>query len=184
MPGTTDPTASRQMFELERALAQLSSGAAAGDPAGGLKGMYFLRRCSRNAQRSGRHGPLAPIPRPRHSSQAFGYGGTPFRLWRRLPDASHSGAGLVTYFTTRQHKASGYLREEVSMAAIEQLELLAGRKAVDRPSAAAPTAAADADEDDLPIPSDINAVLLGGLFCACDARRLLCGRRDRASLCT
>ncbi len=50
------------------------------------------------------------------------------------------------------------------MAAIDQLELLAGRMAADRPSAAAPTAAADADEDDLPIPSDINTVLLGGLF--------------------
>ena len=50
------------------------------------------------------------------------------------------------------------------MAAIDQLELLAGRKAADLPSAAAPTAAADADEDDLPIPSDINTVLLGGLF--------------------
>jgi hypothetical protein len=50
------------------------------------------------------------------------------------------------------------------MAAIDQLELLAGRKAADRPSAAVPTAAADADEDDLPIPSDINTVLLGGLF--------------------
>jgi predicted PurR-regulated permease PerM len=50
------------------------------------------------------------------------------------------------------------------MAVIDQLELLAARKAADRPSAAAPTAAADADEDDLPIPSDINTVLLGGLF--------------------
>jgi len=50
------------------------------------------------------------------------------------------------------------------MAAMNQLELLAGRKSADRPSAAAPTAAADADEDDLPIPSDINTVLLGGLF--------------------
>jgi hypothetical protein len=39
------------------------------------------------------------------------------------------------------------------VAAIDQLELLAGRKAADRPSAAAPTAAADADEDNLPIPS-------------------------------
>ena len=50
------------------------------------------------------------------------------------------------------------------MAVIDQLELLAGRKTADLPSAAAPTAAADADEDDLPIPSDINTVLLGGLF--------------------
>jgi hypothetical protein len=49
------------------------------------------------------------------------------------------------------------------MAVIDQLEPLAGRQAADRPSAAAPTAAADADEDDLPIPSDINTVLLGGL---------------------
>jgi hypothetical protein len=50
------------------------------------------------------------------------------------------------------------------MAVIDQLELLAGRKAADRPSAAAPTAAAAADEDDLPIPSDINTVFLGGLL--------------------
>jgi predicted PurR-regulated permease PerM len=50
------------------------------------------------------------------------------------------------------------------MAVIDQLELPASRKAADRPSAAAPTAAAGADEDDLPIPTDINAVLLGGLF--------------------
>ena len=50
------------------------------------------------------------------------------------------------------------------MAVIDQLELLARRNAADLPSAAAPTAAADADEDDLPIPSDINTVLLGGLF--------------------
>jgi predicted PurR-regulated permease PerM len=49
------------------------------------------------------------------------------------------------------------------MAVIDQLKLLASRKAADRPSAAAPTAAA-ADEDDLPIPSDINTVFLGGLF--------------------
>jgi hypothetical protein len=42
--------------------------------------------------------------------------------------------------------------------------LLGSRKAADRPStAAAPTAAA-ADEDDLPIPSGIKAVFLGGLF--------------------
>jgi predicted PurR-regulated permease PerM len=50
------------------------------------------------------------------------------------------------------------------MAVIDQLKLLASRKAADRPSAAAPTAAAAADEDDLPIPSDINTVFLGGLF--------------------
>ena len=49
------------------------------------------------------------------------------------------------------------------MAVIDQLKLLGSRKAADRPSTAAPTAAA-ADEDDLPIPSDINAVFLGGLF--------------------
>jgi predicted PurR-regulated permease PerM len=48
------------------------------------------------------------------------------------------------------------------MAVIDQLKLLASRKAADRPSAVAPTAAAD--EDDLPIPSDINTVFLGGLF--------------------
>jgi predicted PurR-regulated permease PerM len=50
------------------------------------------------------------------------------------------------------------------MAAIEKLKLLASRKAADRPSAAAAPAAAGADEDDLPIPSDIKTVFLGGLF--------------------
>jgi predicted PurR-regulated permease PerM len=49
------------------------------------------------------------------------------------------------------------------MAVIDQLKLLGSRKAADRPSTAAPTAAG-ADEDDLPIPSDINTVFLGGLF--------------------
>jgi predicted PurR-regulated permease PerM len=50
------------------------------------------------------------------------------------------------------------------MAVIDQLKLLASRKAADRPLAAAPSAAAAADEDDLPIPSDIKTVFLGGLF--------------------
>jgi hypothetical protein len=50
------------------------------------------------------------------------------------------------------------------MAAIAKLKLLASRKAADHPLAAAPGAAAAADEDDLPIPSDVNAVFLGGLF--------------------
>jgi predicted PurR-regulated permease PerM len=50
------------------------------------------------------------------------------------------------------------------MAVIDKLKLFAGQKAPDHPSAAAPTAAAAADEDDLPIPSDIKAVFLGGLF--------------------
>jgi predicted PurR-regulated permease PerM len=49
------------------------------------------------------------------------------------------------------------------MAVIDQLKLLASRKAADRHSAAAPTAAA-ADGDDLPIPSDISTVFLGCLF--------------------
>ena len=49
------------------------------------------------------------------------------------------------------------------MAAIAKLKLLSSRRAADVPTAAAPTAAA-ADEDDLPIPSDIKAVFLGGLF--------------------
>jgi len=45
------------------------------------------------------------------------------------------------------------------MAAIAKLKLLSSRRATDVPTVAAP-----ADEDDLPIPSDIKAVLLGGLF--------------------
>jgi predicted PurR-regulated permease PerM len=49
------------------------------------------------------------------------------------------------------------------MAAIAKLKLLSSRRAADVPTVAAPTAA-NADEDDLPIPSDIKAVFLGGLF--------------------
>jgi hypothetical protein len=49
------------------------------------------------------------------------------------------------------------------MAAISKLKLLATRKAAEGTSAIAPGAAPAAD-DDLPIPSDINAVFLGGLF--------------------
>jgi predicted PurR-regulated permease PerM len=50
------------------------------------------------------------------------------------------------------------------MTAIDKLRLLASRKAPDRPSAAVPTDVAPVDEDGLPVPSDIKAVLLGGLF--------------------
>jgi predicted PurR-regulated permease PerM len=49
------------------------------------------------------------------------------------------------------------------MADIAKLKLLSSRRAADLPTAGAPTAAA-ADEDDLPIPTDIKAVFLGGLF--------------------
>src|ERR1700730_14969533 len=48
------------------------------------------------------------------------------------------------------------------MAAIAKLKLLSSRRAGDVPTAAALTAAG-ADEDDLPIPSDIKAVFLGAL---------------------
>ncbi|MGA7263634.1 MAG: AI-2E family transporter [Stellaceae bacterium] len=50
------------------------------------------------------------------------------------------------------------------MATIAKLKLLATRKAADRRLADAPIVAAAADEDDLPIPSDIKTVFLGGLF--------------------
>src|SRR6478672_7921962 len=49
------------------------------------------------------------------------------------------------------------------MAAIAKLKLLSSRSVVDVPTTAAPTVAV-ADEDDLPIPSDIKTVLLGGLL--------------------
>ena len=49
------------------------------------------------------------------------------------------------------------------MAAIDKLKSLAGRKAADRSSVAAQIAASPV-EDDLPIPSNINTVFLGGLF--------------------
>jgi predicted PurR-regulated permease PerM len=50
------------------------------------------------------------------------------------------------------------------MPAIAKLKLLASRKAADRPLAAAPAGSPAADEDDMPIPSDIKTVFLGGLF--------------------
>jgi len=50
------------------------------------------------------------------------------------------------------------------MATIAKLKLLASRKAADPPLAAAPLAAAVADQEDLPAPSNINTVFLGGLF--------------------
>jgi len=49
------------------------------------------------------------------------------------------------------------------MAAIAKLKLLSSRRAAHVQTVAVPTVAA-ADEDDLPIPSDIKAVFLGGLF--------------------
>ena len=49
------------------------------------------------------------------------------------------------------------------MAAIAKLKLLSSRRAAEVPTAVAPSVAA-ADEDELPIPSDIKAVFLGGLF--------------------
>jgi predicted PurR-regulated permease PerM len=49
------------------------------------------------------------------------------------------------------------------MTGIVKLKLLSSRRATDVPTGAAPIAAA-AEEDDLPIPSDIKAVFLGGLF--------------------
>jgi len=50
------------------------------------------------------------------------------------------------------------------MTAISKLKLLARGKRPDGASAVAPAAIVNADEDDLPIPSDIKTVLLGGLF--------------------
>jgi predicted PurR-regulated permease PerM len=50
------------------------------------------------------------------------------------------------------------------MAAIAKLKLLASRKVADPSLAAAPPAAAAVDQDDLPVPSNINTVFLGGLF--------------------
>ena len=66
---TTDPAAWRKMLELERALVQLYAE---------RRQVILLVGLEGNSKDSGRHGPLAPVPRPRCSSQAFGYGGTPF----------------------------------------------------------------------------------------------------------
>jgi len=50
------------------------------------------------------------------------------------------------------------------MATMAKLKLLARRKGFEPPLAAAPLAAAAANEDELTIPSDINTVFLAGLF--------------------
>jgi predicted PurR-regulated permease PerM len=50
------------------------------------------------------------------------------------------------------------------MVTIDRLKSLAGRKAVDQPSAVAPTVPEAADTDNRPIPSNIQTVFLGGLF--------------------
>jgi hypothetical protein len=57
------------------------------------------------------------------------------------------------------------------MAAIAKLKLLASRKAAEPSLAAAPPAAAAVDQDDLPVPSNINTVFLGGLFLLAIQRR-------------
>ena len=50
------------------------------------------------------------------------------------------------------------------MATITGLRLLASRRQLHAPSPAEPVATAAAPEDELPIPSDIKTVFLGGLF--------------------
>ena len=50
------------------------------------------------------------------------------------------------------------------MAAISKLRLLTSRKTPDAAAAVAPATATAADEDDLPVSSDIKTVFLGGLF--------------------
>src|SRR5271167_614469 len=54
--------------------------------------------------------------------------------------------------------------KDLWMAAIGKLRLLVSRKTADDPAVAAPVVVAADDDDDLPIPSDIKAVFLGGLF--------------------
>jgi hypothetical protein len=50
------------------------------------------------------------------------------------------------------------------MAAIDKLKLLASRKEADNPSAAVPVTVPATEEDDLPIPSDLNTVFLACFF--------------------
>ena len=50
------------------------------------------------------------------------------------------------------------------MPAIDKFRLLASRKAPDRPSVAVPIDVPPVDQEDSPVPSDIKAVFLGGLF--------------------
>src|SRR5215475_4759269 len=50
------------------------------------------------------------------------------------------------------------------MAAIDKLKSLTGAKTIDDAPAVAPSEAVVQNDQDLPIPSDINTVFLGGLF--------------------
>src|ERR1700730_9171815 len=109
LTATTDPAASRKMFELERALAQLPLDQRQVILLVGLEGMSYEDAAG-----------ILSVPvgtvRSRLSRGRD--------ILRKLLDmeerrsvaalaqaARHGGAGLVTYFTTRRHEPSGYLHE-------------------------------------------------------------------------
>jgi RNA polymerase sigma-70 factor (ECF subfamily) len=77
LPATTDPTALRQMFELERTLAQLPLEQRQVILLVDLEGMSYEDTAGILSLPIGTV--RSPVPRARRSSQAFGYGGTPFR---------------------------------------------------------------------------------------------------------
>ena len=109
MPATTDPTASRQMFELERALAQLPLEQRQVILLVGLEGMSTRMQPEFSAFRSARSARAYLAAATFFVSFWIWRDALPWRLWRRLPDVRHGGAGLVTYFTTGRHEPSGYL---------------------------------------------------------------------------
>jgi RNA polymerase sigma-70 factor (ECF subfamily) len=70
---TTDPTASCQLRELERALAQMLEEQRQVILLVGLEGVS-LRGCRSDPQRTDRDNPLAPVARARVAAQTAGYG--------------------------------------------------------------------------------------------------------------
>jgi hypothetical protein len=111
LPATTDPTASRQMFELERALAQLPLEQRQVILLVGLEGMSYEDAAGILSVPVGTVRSRLSRGRDILRKLWIWRDAVPWRLWRRLPDARHGGAGLVTYFTTRRHEPSGYLHE-------------------------------------------------------------------------
>jgi predicted PurR-regulated permease PerM len=97
--------------------------------------------------------------------------GVPLRANRRVGARCYSVRGRLCLCIARLSTGSFGLKCPaiavscgLSMAATDKLKLLASGKEADSRSAAVPDAVPATEEDDLPIPSDINTVFLGGLF--------------------
>jgi len=147
-----------------------------------------MRRPSRILGHSGRHRPLALIPAGReHSSRASWDMEENFRPTRLLPQAgltlacpvARAGGAIASHSCCSHSHPASSVACGPSMNRYSQTQIaLEPEGDWTFPTVAAPIAAA-ADEDDLPIPSDIKTVLVGGpLFFWQLPWSLLCRVRD------